>query len=104
MKVSIYSPDEIELLEEDEATSPTKSADVIPIRKPDCVESCKLLWTGDLPTIPNVEDAIFVPSDNEQGWVGGFVSMRVFHLDVEEPFVVLVIVSEIGEEEEFDLA
>jgi len=82
MKVVVYSLDETE-------SDPTlmMSGNVVPIRH---IETCKILWEGNLDIDPVEGDILTLPSSDTE-IKNMYVVTRIFQLDLEEPTLALFI-------------
>lgn len=86
MKVAVYSIDETEL-----SPVPLEFDNVIPFNKPPQLETCLLLWEGELNIAPVEGDALVLEISGGKSAHALVVILRVFHLELDEPLLALFV-------------
>ena len=96
MKVRVFSIDEVEERPDTEEVTETDTENVIPlfsIDPEDSIDTCKLLWEGELEYAPEEGDT-FIIEDAEGNQNQSFVTQRIFHVSGKDSNLTLFTTSD----------
>jgi hypothetical protein len=95
MKIKIFSADDTVV---DASAQQDFPEGVIPIRRPHEVETCILLYEGNLSFVPDCGDMIVFPDDEEL--IHRVVTSRVVHLSTDDDCEVVLFVVDVLDDDD----